>query len=96
MQVVNSACAPLRNSVHSKPDDVPVAANVNLAVRRFELILLVSNIATGGPGLKIAVTVSGEPTVTVQSVLPEQPPDQPANVEPAAGTAWSVTDALLA
>jgi hypothetical protein len=40
------------------------------------------------------VTVTAAVIVTAQALVPEQPPpDQPANVDPAAGDAVSCTDA---
>src|SRR2546425_9270469 len=42
-------------------------------------------------GVKVAVTVVAAESVTVQAPVPEQPPLQPVKVEPAAGTAVSVT-----
>jgi hypothetical protein len=42
--------------------------------------------------VNVAVIVSSAPSVVVHEPVPEQlPPDQPANVEPAAGVAVSVT-----
>jgi zinc transporter ZupT len=45
-----------------------------------------------GEAVNVAVTASAATIVTVHELVPEQPPpDQPANVLPAAGSAVSVT-----
>src|SRR6185312_10496834 len=44
-----------------------------------------------GMRLKVAVTPVAAFMVTAQEPVPEQPPDQPANVEPLAGAAVKVT-----
>ena len=50
----------------------------------------VGAIASGGVAANVAVTVVGPETVTVHGAVPEQPPpDQPLNVDPAAG--WAVS-----
>ena len=46
--------------------------------------------------LKAAVTDVLASTVTLQAPVPEQAPDQPANVEPAAAAALSVMDVPVA
>ena len=46
--------------------------------------------------VKVAVTVDADVTVTTHVPLPVHAPDQPANVEPVAGVAISVTTVPLA
>ena len=51
-----------------------------------------ATVRVSGATLKVAVTVVAAVTVTTQVPVPVQPPpDQPANAEPAAGDAVSVT-----
>src|SRR2546421_2892632 len=47
---------------------------------------------SGGSSAKRAVTIRSAVIFTRQAPVPEQAPDQPANLEPRAGVAVSVTD----
>ena len=63
---------------------LPVPALLTVSVNRCTLVL------------KVAVTVVAALTVTVHGLVPEQPPPlQPANVDPPAAVAVSVTTVPL-
>ena len=84
---------PLRASAHWKPVATPTALKVNFADRFAELIVAVASFVSGGASLNVAVTLLSALSVVSGHVpVPEQPPDQPANVDPAAATAVRVTE----
>ena len=70
---------------------VPTALNLNVALRflleTFSPVILV----LGAKSVNIAITVWSEFYVTVQDSVPGHAPDQPANFEPWAGVALSLT-----
>ena len=78
-------------SAHRKPVLVPIALNLNLALRfllqTFSLVILV----LGAKSVNVAITVWSALVVTVQDSVPAHAPDQPANFEPRAGVALSPT-----
>ena len=65
--------------------------NLNVALRflleTFSLVILV----LGANSVNVAITVWSALVVTVQDGVPRHAPDQPANIEPWAGVALSLT-----
>jgi hypothetical protein len=75
-----------KEALHVEPQLIPLGLLVTVPVPARETL------STGdeAPVLKLAVAEASALRVSVQVVVPEQPPDQPAKVEPAAGVAVRV------
>src|SRR5262245_16968694 len=76
----------LKACAHVVPQVIPTGFEVT-APRPFPVLVSVSDLSDSN----LAVTARSEPIATVQVPLPEQAPDQPTNVDPAAAVAVSFT-----
>lgn len=88
--------APLLNAkLHSVPQLIPAGDEVTLPVPLPARVTVAVNVVVPDV-LNVAVTARATVIETVHVLVPVQAPLQPANVEPLAAAAVSVTDAPLA
>jgi hypothetical protein len=70
---------------------VPIALNLNVALRFLLETFSPAILVLGAKSVNVAITVWSALVVTVQGSVPRHAPDQPANFEPWAGVALSLT-----
>ena len=85
---VNVTTVPVVKAVEQvAPQEMPAGELVTVPVPAPALVTVSAKDAC----MKVAVTLVAALSVTVHGPVPEQPPPQPVNVEPAAGVAVKVT-----